>query len=246
MNISISKTSEEMGRLAAAQAAQCLNKVIAEKGGARILLSTGASQFPFFDALVKEDVAWEKVEMFHLDEYINLPATHPASFRKYLQDRFISKVNLKHAYLVNADGDYRKHMEELAELLRENPIDLGVIGIGENGHIAFNDPPADFAATTAYRVVDLDERCRKQQVGEGWFASVEDVPKQAISMTVPQIMKSKVIISIVPHRVKAEAVYNTLTRPVSNTVPATILKTHPDWTLFLDYDSAGQLFALEQ
>jgi glucosamine-6-phosphate deaminase len=150
-------------------------------------------------------------------------------------------VNLRAAYLIDGESDIAALAAGLKAKLTERPVDVGVVGIGENGHIAFNDPPADFDTDEAYIAVNLDDRCKKQQVGEGWFENIAAVPDQALSMTVKQIMKCKTIISVVPHAVKAEAVYNTLTNPVTNMVPATILKTHPDWTLFLDAVSAGRI-----
>ncbi|HHW48671.1 MAG TPA: glucosamine-6-phosphate deaminase [Clostridiaceae bacterium] len=239
MKVRIFKNSEELGREAAAFAASILNKCISEKGSARLVLSTGASQFDTLKALVKENVDWSKVEMFHLDEYINLPETHPASFRKYLKERFVSKVNLKAAHFVNGEGDVEKNIRELTQELLREPIDLGLIGIGENSHIAFNDPPADFDTREAYIIVNLDENCKKQQVREGWFPTVDDVPKQAISMSVYQIMQIKTIISCVPYKVKANAVKLTLENEVTNMIPATMLKTHNDVTLFLDEESAS-------
>ena len=222
----------------------CLMKIsisgraIAAQGYARLLLSTGASQFEMISSLVTQDVDWSKVTMFHLDEYVGLPETHNASFRKYLKERFASKVNLKEAIYVNGEGDIKQNIAHITKRLREAPIDVAAIGIGENGHIAFNDPPADFNTQESYIVVNLNDRCKRQQVGEGWFSTVADVPKQAISMTVSQMMKSKCIVSVVPHGVKAEAVRNTLAQNVNNIVPATILKFHSDWNLYLDKDSA--------
>ena len=241
INISVSSTPVENGRKAAAKIAEVINRAIAEKGHARIVLSTGASQFEMFDALVKMDVDWSKVEMFHLDEYVDLPETHIASFRKYLKERFVNIVHPKAAHFVEGEGDVKKNIEKLTKELRSDVIDLGVIGIGENGHIAFNDPPADFDTTDAYRIVNLDHRCRMQQVGEGWFATEDDVPRQAISMLPRQIMSCKVIVSVVPHAVKAKAVYDTITQPVNNMVPATLMKTHPDWNLFIDDEAASLL-----
>ena len=240
INISISNTAAENGRKAAVKAAELINKAIAEKGHARIILSTGASQFEMFENLVKQDVDWSKVEMFHLDEYVDLPETHIASFRKYLKERFVNIVHPGAAHFVG-EGDVKKNIEELTRELRKDVVDVGLIGIGENGHIAFNDPPADFDATEAYRVVNLDHKCRMQQVGEGWFATEDDVPKQAISMLPKQIMACKAIVSVVPHKVKAKAVYDTITQPVNNMVPATLLKTHPEWYLFIDDDAASML-----
>lgn len=239
MQIHVYETAVQMGERAAEMIAQKLNEAIARQGEARLLLSTGASQFEMFEALVNKPVDFSKVTMFHLDEYVGLPVTHIASFRKYLQERFVSRVPLKEAVFVNGEGDVRANIAAVTARLKEKPIDVGVIGIGENGHIAFNDPPADFETQESYIVVNLDDRCKRQQVGEGWFPTVEDVPKQAVSMTVSQIMASRCIVTIVPHSVKAEAIRNTLSQPVTNMVPATILKTHPDWNLFLDMDSAA-------
>jgi glucosamine-6-phosphate deaminase len=164
-----------------------------------LVLSTGASQFETLDALVKSEVDWSKVEMFHLDEYVNLPESHVASFRKYLKERFINKIPLGKVHLISGEENIQNMSQKLSVEIRKEPIDLALIGIGENAHIAFNDPPADFETKEAYIVVNLDENCKKQQVREGWLATVEDVPKQAISMTVHQILQSKVIISCVPH-----------------------------------------------
>ena len=241
LNISVSPDAVENGRKAALKAAEIINATIAKKGHARIVLSTGASQFEMFEALVKLPVDWSKVEMFHLDEYVDLPETHIASFRKYLKERFVNVVRPKAAHFVNGEGDVQANIAALTRELRSDAIDLGVIGIGENGHIAFNDPPADFDATEAYRVVNLDHKCRMQQVGEGWFATEDDVPRQAISMLPRQIMSCKVIVSVVPHAVKAKAVYDTITQPVNNMVPATLMKTHPDWNLFIDDEAASLL-----
>ena len=240
INISVSTTAAENGRKAAVKAAELINKAIAEKGHARIILSTGASQFEMFENLVKQNVQWSKVEMFHLDEYVNLPETHIASFRKYLKERFVNIVHPGAVHFVG-DGDPKQNIEELTRELRKDVVDVGLIGIGENGHIAFNDPPADFDATEAYRIVNLDHKCRMQQVGEGWFATEDDVPRQAISMLPKQIMACRAIVSVVPHAVKAKAVYDTITQPVNNMVPATLLKTHPEWYLFIDDDAASML-----
>ena len=237
----IIKETSEMGALAAAQAAKVVNEAIEEQGYARILLSTGASQFPFFSEFVKQDIDWSKVEMFHLDEYVGISEDHPASFKRYLLDRFVNIVKPGKVHLIEGQKAPEETIEKLTALVNEKPIDLGMIGIGENGHIAFNDPPADFEDTRAYKVVTLDERCLNQQVGEGWFKSVDETYKQAISMTCPQIMKCKTIISVVPYKVKDEAVYNTLTRELTPDVPATLLKEHADCTLYCDFDSASRL-----
>lgn len=240
MKVYVDKTTELMGKRAAEVAAQEICRAIEARGVCRLLLSTGASQFEVLEELVKKKLPWDRVIMFHLDEYIGMPVTHPASFRKYLTERFVQKVNPMAAHFVNGEGDVEKNIAELTAILREAPIDVALIGIGENGHIAFNDPPADFDTTQAYIRVNLDERCRRQQMGEGWFSTLDDVPCQAISMTVYQMMTSRVVLSIVPGKRKAEAVKKTLEAPeVTNTVPATKLREHPDWTLFLDENSAS-------
>lgn len=244
MRINVLHTPSQMGKHAAAFIAERLGDAIARQGYARLLLSTGASQFDMLSALILENVEWEKVTMFHLDEYVGLSEQHPASFRKYLKERFVSKVPLKEAVFVSGEGDVTENIALLDKRIRETPIDVAAIGIGENGHIAFNDPPADFQTQESYIVVNLDERCRLQQVGEGWFAGLQDVPEKAITMTVSRMLSAKCIISVVPHAVKAEAVFNTLREEVSNLVPATILKTHPDWHLYLDAQSAGRFMKL--
>ncbi len=241
MHLHVYHTPEEMGQGAAIQIAKQLNKAIALRGEARLLLSTGASQFPMFEALQKQIVDWQCVELFHLDEYIGLPESHPASFRRYLKERFICDLPLKEVHLISGEGDIAATIAQLNEEVSKKPIDVGVVGIGENGHIAFNDPPADFETCEPYLVVTLDERCKQQQVGEGWFGSLDEVPKQAISMSVHQILKCEHIISVVPHAVKAQAVKNTLQGEVSPLVPATALKTHADWNLYLDAASALEL-----
>lgn len=239
MKIIKSKTAEDLGRAAAKKTAEKLNAAIAKKGIARLILSTGASQFETLQALVKENVDWSKVEMFHLDEYVNLPESHPASFRKYLKERFINLVNPKEAYLVNGENP-EETIKFLTEKITEAPIDVALIGIGENAHIAFNDPPADFNTKESYFVVNLDEKCRMQQVGEGWFAGIEDVPAQAISMTPYRIMESETIISAVPHAVKANAIKQMFeAKETTNMIPATLLKEHADMYLFVDENSAG-------
>jgi len=241
MEVRILKDSVTLGKEAAEYVAKELKKCIKEQGSARIVLSTGASQFDTLKALVEiEGIEWDKVEMFHLDEYVDLPVTHMASFRKYLQERFVDKVGpLKAVHFV--DGT-KECIEKLTVEIRKAPIDIGLIGIGENGHIAFNDPPADFDTKEAYIIVNLNDTCKKQQMGEGWFATIDDVPKQAVSMTAYQIMQCKKIVSCVPHKVKADAIKKTLMADeVSNLVPATLLKKHEDFILFIDANSASEI-----
>lgn len=238
MKIIVSETAKELGKKAAELAAQYLKERIEQNGYARIVVSTGASQFETFQALIASNIEWNKVEMFHLDEYFDLPESHPASFRKYLKERFVSKVNLQAVNFVEGTAE---NIADVSKKLLEKPVDLGLIGIGENAHIAFNDPPADFTTTDPYILVELNESCKKQQVGEGWFATMDDVPARAVSMSIHRIMQCKKIISCVPHAVKAAAVASTINNELSNQIPATMLKTHSDWTLLLDKESAALL-----
>ncbi len=241
MKIIISQTAEDLGRRAAADAARVIRDAIRENGKARIVLSTGSSQFETLKYLVQEDIDWKQVEMFHLDEYVDLPITHPASFRKYLKERFADLTGVGRAHYVDGTAE---GIEALTRELRAAPIDLGLIGIGRNAHIAFNDPPADFDTQDAYLVVTLDRTCRNQQVAEGWFASIEDVPRQAVSMSVWQIMQCKAIISAVPHAEKAWAVAQTLGSELTNQVPATMLKTHENYHLYVDSASYADVKTL--
>lgn len=243
MDIQIASDHVKLGEAAGLAASRLIRNTIAEKGGANIILATGTSQFETLKHLINDsEIDWSKVVMFHLDEYIGLPITHPASFRKYLKERFLSKVSpLKAVYLINGEENPAQECERLGALIRNHPIDVALVGIGENGHLAFNDPPADFETEEPYIVVDLDEACRNQQYGEGWFKSIQEVPKQAISMSVVQILKSVHIICSVPDERKAVAVRNCLEQPVSNLFPASILQTHKNCALFLDKFSAAKL-----
>jgi glucosamine-6-phosphate deaminase len=232
----------QLGQAAAEQAAAALQRAISERGQARIIAATGMSQFEFLAALTATSgIDWTKVEMFHLDEYVGLPLAHPASFRKYLIERFITPAGLTNYHLLDGSADAQKVCDEIGALIQAAPIDVAFVGIGENGHLAFNDPPADFETDEAYIVVNLDEACRMQQVGEGWFAGLDDVPKQAISMTIKQILKAQEIICIVPDARKAQAVKNCLEGEVSPLAPASILQTHANTTVYLDNASASRL-----
>jgi glucosamine-6-phosphate deaminase len=240
MNIKILKTSDELGLEAAQYSTNIINQSIKEKGTARIILSTGASQLDTIKHLVRMDIDWKKVELFHLDEYINLPESHPASFKKYLKERFLDLVQIEKVNFVETEGDLQSNIQKLTQEIRKAPIDLALIGIGENAHIAFNDPPADFDTKEAFIVVELDEPCKQQQVREGWFQSIDEVPKTAITMTPYQIMQSNVIVSCVPKKVKANAIKRMLeSNEVTNQIPATLLRQHHQITLFLDEDSAS-------
>ena len=244
MKLILSENDKILGKKSAQHIAESLNKAVEQKGYARVIFSTGASQFTMFDSLFELNVNWTKVEFFHLDEYIGVNQNHPASFIKYLKERFIGKLksNLKKVNFVDTSIGVENIIAQLGEEISREPIDLGVIGIGENAHIAFNDPPADFDCNEPFKIVTLDEACRKQQWGEGWFRTLEDVPETAVTMTPKQIMKCEQIISVVPYKVKAQAVHDTLAaESVTNMIPATILKTHPNWTLYLDNDSASMI-----
>ena len=239
MNISISKTPEELGVAAARLVAAKLNEAITVRGEARLILSTGSSQFETLNALLRENVEWQKIDIFHLDEYITLPLTHKASFRKYLRERFIDHINCRKFYSIDTEGDLTELISYLTSEISSRQVDVGLIGIGENSHIAFNDPPADFDTNEAYIVVKLDERCKLQQAGEGWFKTPKDVPDKAVSMTVNRIMQCRTIVSAVPHLIKANAVALTLKNKITNRIPASILKQHHDFNLFLDQNSAS-------
>lgn len=242
MKIYQSKNPKELGKSAGETAAALIRGAIDRKGKANLILATGTSQFETINQLLKEAIDWSKVTIYHLDEYIGLPMTHPASFRKYLKERFVDKVDgLVAIHYINGENDPESECEKLAALISEEVIDVAFVGIGENGHLAFNDPPADFDTEKPYLVVDLDGPCRRQQMNEGWFESPDDVPAQAISMSIQQIMKSEHIICSVPDERKAEAVKNCLESEVSNKHPSSILQNHPSCSIFLDEASAKML-----
>ena len=230
-----------MGRTAARKGAELIRKAIHAKGSATIIVATGSSQFELLEELVHAKVDWSRVTAFHLDEYIGIPHTHPASFRKYLKERFVDRVNLKEFHYIDGESDAQKECIRLGELIAAQTVDVAFVGIGENAHLAFNDPPANFETEIPYITVDLDLACRKQQLGEGWFSTLEEVPATAISMSVNQILKSENIICSVPDLRKAKAVKNTLEKEVSPQIPASALKTHKKTWLFLDADSSSLL-----
>ncbi len=243
MNINVESTPKALGFAAGSHAAALIKKTIEDKGSANIILATGTSQFETLNQLIAEpEIDWSKVTMFHLDEYIGISILHGASFRKYLKERFLDKLPLlAAANLINAEEDATQECERLSDLIKASPIDVALVGIGENGHLAFNDPPADFDTDEPYIIVKLDELCRKQQMNEGWFATIADVPTEAISMSIKQIMLSENIICSVPDQRKAVAVRNTLENDISNSYPASILQKHPNCFLYLDIDSASLL-----
>jgi glucosamine-6-phosphate deaminase len=232
----------QLGKAAARQAAGAVERAIFQNGRARIIAATGMSQFEFLNALTSTaGVDWTKVEMFHLDEYVGLPATHPASFRKYLLERLIEPAGIRRYHLLDGEADPGEVCRRVGAEISASPIDVAFVGIGENGHLAFNDPPADFETDEPYIVVDLDESCRRQQAGEGWFASPDDVPGQAISMTVKQILKAREIVCVAPDARKAEAVKNCFENEISPQFPASILRTHDNATVYLDAESSSLL-----
>jgi glucosamine-6-phosphate deaminase len=242
LNIKIVADKESLGRAAADHAAKSLRRAIRDHGEARIIAATGASQFEFLDALTSApDIDWSRVEVFHLDEYVGLPATHPASFRKYLFERLIHKTGIIRYHLLDGDGDQPTSIRQIGSKLQSKPVDIAFAGIGENAHLAFNDPPADFDTEEPYLIVELDDICRQQQVNEGWFAELSDVPKKAISMSVREILRAKEIIVMVPDARKAQAVKRCLEGEVTPMVPASILQRHPNATIYLDTDSAALL-----
>ena len=243
MKIKIFETKKEMGKVAAERAVEVLEEAIKEKGEAVFVAATGASQFEFLKALTSmPSIDWSRTTMFHLDEYIGIPENHPASFRKYLKERLINKVHPGTTYLIKGDAeDPELECERLNKIISKKEIDVSFVGIGENGHLAFNDPPADFNTEKPYIVVELNEACRRQQLGEGWFNSLKEVPHRAISMSIKQIMKSRNIICTVPDARKAEAVKDCFEGTISPAHPASILRKHERVFLFLDKDSARLL-----
>ena len=243
LDIRIHETKKLSGQAAAGYVATKLRETIAAKGAVRMILATGASQFDFLDALKKEKVDWKKITVFHLDEYLGMSTDHPASFRKYLKERILEEVAPKAVHYLEGDAeDVAGELKKYSAMLLEDDIDIACIGIGENGHIAFNDPPvADFNDPAWVKVVELDRACREQQMGEGWFASMDEVPTHALSLTIPAITRCKIISCVVPDERKAEAVYNTLNAPVSTDCPATILRNHLETVLWLDEAAASKL-----
>ena len=242
MRLRILEGRDSLGKAAAAQAAAAIQRAIDAKGEARIIGASAASQFEFLEALTSAPgIDWKKVELFHLDEYIGLPKTHPASFCKFLQDRLISKTGIATYHFLDGEKDPTEVIRQASVAISAAPVDVAFVGIGENGHLAFNDPPADFEIEEPFIVVNLDQACRQQQVGEGWFANMDAVPKQAISMSVKQVLKSKEILAVVPGPKKAQAIKACFDEPISPMAPSSILRTHPNATIYLDLDSAALL-----
>ena len=243
MRVKVFDTKREMGEAAARDAAEIIRAAVAERGEARLIAATGASQFEFLDALVQEGgIDWGRVVFFHLDEYTGLPESHPASFRKYLRERIVERVRPGAFHFIDGERpDLREECRRLGELISRREVDAAFVGIGENGHLAFNDPPADFETEESYIVVELDEACRRQQVGEGWFGSLDEVPRRAISMSIRQILKARHVICVVPDGRKARAVRDCLESEVSPLHPASALQQHEGATIYLDRESASLL-----
>jgi len=243
MEIQVFDTKEELGRAAADRAAAAIGEAIARSAEARVIAATGASQFEFLDALTATPgVEWGRVDMFHLDEYVGVPETHPASFRRYLRERIVERVHPRTFHFLAGDAaDPAAECRRVGALLARTPIDVAFVGIGENGHLAFNDPPADFETDEPYLVVALDDACRRQQLGEGWFVALDDVPHRAISMSIRQILKAREILCIVPDARKAKAVRDCLDGEVTPVHPSSILQTHAATTVYLDRESAAHL-----
>ncbi|HYV34131.1 MAG TPA: glucosamine-6-phosphate deaminase [Gemmataceae bacterium] len=244
MKIVIARDKMELGTRAAEDGAERIRNALAARGKANVIVATGASQFEMLAALVQApQIAWNRVTFFHLDEYVGMSIEHPASFRRYLWERFVSRLPLppRVFHFLDAETDPQAECRRLSRLIAEHPIDVAFVGIGENGHLAFNDPPADFQTEAPYIVVNLDEACRRQQLGEGWFPTLADVPTQAISMSIRQIMKASAIVCTVPDARKAVAVRAAVEGPVTPDVPASILQRHAATTLYLDPASAQML-----
>ena len=243
MKITVSENKQALGKLAAQSGIHAIQEALAKKPRIAIILATGASQFEMLENLTGADIDWSRVTIFHLDEYIGLPEDHKASFRRYLRERVVDKLPSLYRFVgVNGSADdIGNEIERLNRLIHEQEIDVCFAGIGENAHLAFNDPPADFTTTEPFLQVTLDEACRQQQLGEKWFNSLEEVPAQAISMSIQQIMRSGVLILSIPDRRKAQAVKMAFEGPVDNRVPASIVQQHPDCRVFLDTESASLL-----
>lgn len=242
MQIKVFEDKVSLGKGAAECVASSLRRTIAATGYARIVAATGASQFEFLEALTSTpDIPWNLVEMFHLDEYVGLPTGHPASFKTFLLQRLVKNTSISKYHFLEPDGNPKEVADRVGRELNSAPIDIAIVGIGENGHLAFNDPPADFETDAPYIIVNLDDACRRQQVNEGWFKDTSEVPLQAISMSVRQILRSKEIAAIVPDGRKAQAVKACFEGPISPLAPASILRTHPNTTIYLDRNSAALL-----
>lgn len=242
MNIRVFRTPSELAAAAADHAATVLRRLLDTRETVRILAATGASQMEFLSRLTKlPDIDWSRVELFHLDEYVGLSSEHPASFARYIRERIVEPAGIQDAHLLDGSRPPSEVAEEMGRAISLITIDLAFVGIGENGHLAFNDPPADFETDDPYLVVSLDEACRRQQVGEGWFASMDEVPRQALTISIRQLLKSREILCVVPDLRKAEAVHTCFDGPVSPLAPASILRTHPNTTVFLDAESASLL-----
>ncbi|MFN0021105.1 MAG: glucosamine-6-phosphate deaminase [Pirellulaceae bacterium] len=244
MKITLCKDKQELGRRAASEGAEAIQQAIAARGQANVTVATGASQFEMLAELVKaQGIEWGKVVFFHLDEYPGMPETHPASFKKYLTERLVRKLPMapKAFHFIDSLADPAAECRRVGEIIKQHPIDVAFIGIGENGHLAFNDPPADFATEEPFILATLDEPCRRQQFGEGWFATLKDVPRKAISMSIREIMKAATLICSVPDARKAKAVKAALEGPVTPLVPASILQQHGSVCVYLDPDSAALL-----
>jgi glucosamine-6-phosphate deaminase len=242
--LKIFNDKKSLSKAAADHAASSIREAISVKGGARIVAATAASQIEFLDALTREPgIDWTKVEAFHLDEYIGLPITHPGSFRGMFLEQLVEKAGIQKYHLLDGDGDPGEVVARVSQAISSAPIDIAFVGIGENGHLAFNDPPADFKTEEPYLIVNLDEACRLQQAREGWFTNISEVPTRAISMSVRQVLKAKEIIAVVPDSRKAQAVKICFEGEISPMLPASILRTHPDTTIYLDRNSAALLTA---
>jgi glucosamine-6-phosphate deaminase len=242
MDIKVFDSKVHMGQSAADKAAGIMRTAVSERGRAFLIAATGASQFEFLEALMGEEVDWTRTTFFHLDEYVGLPESHPASFRRYLKERIVDRVRPDAFHFINGEAaDLGGECRRVGELISQQSIDAAFLGFGENGHLAFNDPPADFETEEPYLVVNLDEACRKQQVGEGWFRDLQEVPRQAISMSIQQILKARELLCIVPDRRKAQAVRNCLELEVSPLRPASIIQEHRRVTVYLDTESAALL-----
>ena len=242
MNLRVFDDKSALAKATADEATRFIQEAIAARGRARIVVATGSSQIEFLEWLVTApDIAWGQVELFHLDEYIGLSGDHPASFQHYIRERILARVTVGRAWLLDGAADAEEECKRVGEAIAATPIDVTFAGIGENGHLAFNDPPADFDTEEPYIVADLAERGRMQQVREGWFASLEEVPRTAITMSIRQILKARAILCLVSGTRKAEAVNLCLEGDIGPMAPASALRLHQNATIFLDREAAALL-----
>ena len=245
MTVKIFQSNPALGLGAAEDFGKLISSILTKQGHASVIFASANSQLTFFSSLLQRKIEWSKISIFHMDEYLGMTDQHPASFSRFIREKLVNFIQPAAFYPLRGDTpDADVELRRYADLMQKYPPDLSVLGVGENGHLAFNDPPADFNTTKIIHTVTLDLACRKQQVGEGHFKTLDDVPKQALSLTVPALLAPKHVLAIVPERRKAEAVRAALKGPVTPQCPASILRTRSNATIYLDRESASLLGTL--